>query len=362
MPRRGLSELMMLVPLKGKVLVVDDDETVRRVVAAILESRGHTVSLACNGEEAMIVARLGWPEVVLTDVVMPRMDGFELVTRLKTDPALAHIPVVVMTALSDRTARMRALEAGAEDFVAKPVDETELATRIGNYLRMHDYVVRVEDANRILARELRQSADALRGANLETIFALSRAMEFKDVNTGGHIQRVSQYCCLLADCIGQDEAFVECITQASPMHDIGKVGVPDEILLKPGPLDQDEWLVMRRHCEMGFQLLSGGSSAYLKMAAEIALGHHENWDGSGYPSGLEGERIPLAARIMAVCDRYDALRAVRPYKRAYSHAEALNVMLRGDARTRPEQMDPRLLQVFERNSLRFDEIFRLNQS
>lgn len=350
----------MLAPLKGKILVVDDDATVRCVVAAILEARGHTVSLACNGEEAMIVARLGWPEVVLTDVVMPRMDGFELVSRLKTDPALSHIPVIVMTAMSDRSARMRALEAGAEDFVAKPVDETELATRVGNFLRMHDYVTRQADARRILERELRQNSDTLRGANLETIFALCRAMEFKDANTGSHIQRVSQYCCLLADCCGQSAEFIDQITHASPMHDIGKVGVPDGILLKPGALTPEEWVIMRRHCEMGASLLSDSHSPYLQMGAQIALTHHENWDGSGYPRELRGEDIPLAGRIMALCDRYDAVRAERPYKRAHDHAEALEILLRGDERCKPEHLDPELLTLFERNSLRFDEIFRLN--
>ncbi|GAB2880614.1 response regulator [Uliginosibacterium flavum] len=352
----------MLAPLKGKILVVDDDETVRRVVSCMLEARGHTVTVVANGQEALTVARLGWAQVILTDIVMPVMDGFELVGRLKSDAATAHIPVIVMTSMDDRAARLRALEAGAEDFVLKPVDETELVTRVGNYLRLGDYFARVEDANRVLEREVRQQTDALRGANLETIFSLCRAMEYKDANTGAHLHRISQYSRVLADACGMDGSFVECLTHATPMHDIGKIGVPDAILLKPGPLDEAEWFVMRSHCAMGAHLLAGATSAYLVMGAEVALCHHENWDGSGYPQNLRGEAIPLAARIMAVCDRYDAVRSERPYKRAYSHAEAMEVMLKGDERSSPKHIDPDLLAVFARNSLRFDEVFRIHQT
>lgn len=351
----------MLTPLKGKILVVDDDETVRRVVSCMLEACGHTVTVVANGQEALTVARLGWAQVILTDIVMPVMDGFELVGRLKSDAATAHIPVIVMTSMEDRVARLRVLEAGAEDFVVKPVDESELVTRVGNYLRLGDYFARVEDANKLLEREVRLQTDALRGANLESIFSLCRAMEYKDANTGAHLQRISQYSRVLADACGMDVAFIDCLTQATPMHDIGKIGVPDAILLKPGPLNEAEWAVMRTHCAMGAGLLAGASSAYLVMGAEVALGHHENWDGSGYPQGLRGEAIPLSARIMAVCDRYDALRSVRPYKRAYSHAEAMDVMLKGDERSSPGHVDPDLLAVFARNSLRFDEVFRIHQ-
>ena len=351
----------MLAPLKGKILVVDDNETVRAVVAAMLEARGHEVTAVSNGQEALTVVRLGWPDVVLSDLVMPVMDGFELVSRLKADQRSAAVPVIVMTSMGDRSARIRALEAGAEDFVVKPVDETELLTRVGNYLRLKDFHSQLEDANRILEREVRHRTDELLGSNLETIFVLCRAMEFKDMNSGSHLKRISQYCCLLAERVGLEAEFIDCITHAAPMHDIGKVGVPDSILLKPGPLDEAEWEIMRQHCQMGADLLRDGHSPYLRMGAEIALCHHENWDGTGYPTGLRGKDIPLSARIMAVCDRYDALRAARPYKRAYDHAETLNVLLKGDGRSMPEQLDPELLMIFQRNSLEFDEVFRLNQ-
>lgn len=351
----------MLTPLQGKVLVVDDDKTVRQIISAILESRGHTVTAVQNGQEALTVARLGWPDVILSDVVMPVMDGFELVARLKADTAIAHIPVIVMTALEDRSARMRVLEAGAEDFVLKPVDATELNVRVGNYLRFRDYYQQISDANRVLEREVRQRTDALSGANLETIFALCRAMEYKDATTGAHLQRISQYSRVLAEACGMDADFVDCLTHATPMHDIGKIGVPDAILLKPGPLDDAEWVQMRAHCLMGAQLLAGAGSPFLVMGAEIALCHHENWDGSGYPRGLQGAEIPLPARIMAVCDRYDAIRAKRPYKRAYSHLETMEVMSKGDERSSPKHMDPDLLGCFTRNASRFDEVFRLHQ-
>lgn len=351
----------MLAALKGKILVVDDDETVRLVVGAILEAHGHSVTVVQNGQEAITVARLGWPDVIVTDIIMPQMDGFELVARLKADSATAHIPTIVMTSLGDNSARRRALEAGAEDFVTKPVDDTELPTRVGNYLRLGDYYKQIKDANRALEREVRQRTDALLGANLETIFALCRAMESKDTTTGAHLQRISQYSRELADACNMDAKFIDRLTHATPMHDIGKIGIPDAILLKPGPLNVSEWAVMRSHCEIGAQMLSGVNSPYLIMGAEIALNHHENWDGSGYPHGLRGEEIPLPARIMAICDRYDALRSERPYKQALSHAEAMEILLKGDARSKPEHLDPELLKVFARNSLRFDEVFRLYQ-
>lgn len=347
----------MLSRPRGKVLVVDDDETIRLIVAAILEDQGHTVTRAANGDEALIVARLGWPEVIITDVVMPVMDGFELVARLKADPATAPIPVIVMTSLEDCGARQRALESGAEDFVAKPVDATELAVRVGNFLRLVDYTSQLRDANRILERELRQRTDALNGANLEAIFSLCRAMEYKDSCTGAHLQRISQYSRVLAGAAGMNADFIECLTMATPMHDIGKIGVPDAVLLKPGPLDDAEWELMRAHTEIGARLLGGAASPYLKMGAEIALCHHENWNGSGYPRGLAGNDIPVSARIMAICDRYDALRAQRPYKRSFSHEEAMRILLEGDERSDPAQVDPSLLELFRRNAKRFDEIF-----
>lgn len=351
----------MLAKLKGKALVVDDDETVRLVVSAILEEHGHSVTHVRNGEEAMMVARLGWPEVIVTDVIMPVMDGFELVARLKADPSTAHIPIIVMTSLGDKSARQRALDAGAEDFVTKPVDEIELVTRIGNYLRLRDYYNQIKDANRSLERDIRQRTDALLGANLETMFTLCRAMEYRDSGTGAHLRRISQYSRILASACSMDAQFIDCLTLATPMHDIGKIGIPDSILLKPGPLTPEEWTIMRSHSEMGASLLKGSSSPYLVMGAEIALHHHENWDGSGYPGGLRGEEIPLPARIMAICDRYDALRGARPYKPGFSHAETMKILLEGDGRSRPEHLDPELLKTFNLQSLRFDETFRLYQ-
>lgn len=348
----------VLTKPRGKILVVDDDETVRLVVSAILEQEGHSVSHVRNGQEAMMVARLGWPDVILTDVIMPVMDGFELVSRLKADPSTAHIPTIVMTSLGDSSARHRALDAGAEDFVTKPADEAELLTRVGNHLRLRDYYNQIVETNHGLEREIRQRTDSLVGANLETIFTLCRAMEYKDADTGAHLNRISQYSRLLGEAIGMDATFIDCLTQATPMHDIGKIGVPDAILNKPGPLDQEEWTVMRAHCEMGERLLAGSSSPYLRMGALIARNHHENWDGSGYPGGISGEDIPLPARIMSICDRYDALRSARPYKCAMTHPEAMQILLKGDARSKPEHLDPTLLEAFNKHSLRFDEIFR----
>lgn len=346
--------------LSGKVLVVDDSGAQRMVMTAMLQQSGHDVRAVENGAQALLIAQLGWPDVIVTDLVMPEMDGFELISRLKHNPATAHVPVIVLTAMNDRSARLRGLDCGAEDFLSKPVDEMELRVRVSNLVRLKDYHDQVSEARRGLERQVRHKEEELQAASLETIFTMCRAMEYKDNSTGNHLRRISHYARLIGESMGLEEGFVECLTHATPMHDIGKIGVPDSILCKPGPLDEAEWVIMRSHCELGARLLAGTTSPYLRMGAEIALAHHENFDGSGYPRGLAGAEIPLSARIMTICDRYDALRASRPYKPALSHAESLRIMREGDGRSMPSHLDPDIMDHFLRISGRMAEVFDLH--
>ncbi|MHB8564003.1 MAG: HD-GYP domain-containing protein, partial [Acidiferrobacteraceae bacterium] len=209
-----------------------------------------------------------------------------------------------------------------------------------------------------LEQRVSERTAALQESNLETIFTMTRAAEHKDEDTGAHVQRISYYSRELARLLGMDAGFVDKIFVASPMHDIGKIGIPDHILLKPGGFLPDEWEIMKGHTVMGAKILGNSTSPYLQMGAEIALNHHERWDGGGYPNGKRGEVTPLAARIMNICDIYDALRSKRSYKPSLDHLKAMEIITHGDNRTRPEHFDPAVLSVFVQNDPVFDTIFQ----
>jgi len=209
----------------------------------------------------------------------------------------------------------------------------------------------------LLEDQVKQRTDELQNAYRDTVFTLIRASEHKDEETGFHVRRISHYCCLLAEALKLSPAFCDTIFQASPMHDVGKIGIPDHILLKPGSFNQEEWNIMRTHCALGSNILADGSSPYTKMGAEIALNHHERWDGSGYPNGLAGEMIPLAARVMQICDVYDALRSKRPYKQAFDHQQTVEIITKGDGRTHPMHFDPTILECFVKEADQFADIY-----
>jgi len=215
----------------------------------------------------------------------------------------------------------------------------------------------LHNTNDMLEQRVRQRTADLQESYLETIFTMTRAAEQKDVDTGTHVQRISYYSRVLARLLGLDEEFVDMIFFASPMHDIGKIGIPDHILLKPSGLTPDEWEVMKGHTTIGWKILGNSKSPHLKMGAEIALNHHERWDGGGYPNGKQGEAIPLAARIMNICDVYDALRSKRPYKPGIDHLKTVEIITRGDGRTQPEHFDPVILAAFKQNHQLFCDIF-----
>lgn len=347
-----------------EILVVDDEEQNRYLLRVLCEHLGYTVREAVNGQAALDAVASQPPDLVILDVTMPVMDGFTALRALKADAQTAHIPVIILTALDSHEDRLRGIAAGANDFLNKPVAQDELTLLLRNNLHLKEYEDFLQHHARLLEKQvaartaqLQAAHAALQHAYRETIARLTRAGECRDPETGAHIRRTGEYCRILAEALGKSPDFAAMIACVAPMHDIGKVGVPDSVLLKHGPLSDGEWQVMRRHPEQGFAILQGGDEPSLAMAAEIALGHHEHWDGSGYPRGLCGEQIPLAARIMLLADVYDALRSRRPYKEPLPHAEAVHIILAGDGRVRPEHFDPRLLAAFRACHERFAVAF-----
>jgi len=332
-----------------KIMVVDDEILNRKLIEAMLKPQGYEVQVAVDGEDCLAKIELDPPDLILMDIMMPNLNGFEVVTRLKAKEKLALIPVVMVTALQDVNDRVKALEVGADDFLTKPVDRMELRARVRSLLKVkayNDHMVNyrqaLEDEVAKQTKALTQANSKLRDASLETIFRLARAAEYKDEDTGNHIVSMSRISAFLAERLGLNEVAVERILYASPMHDIGKIGIPDRILLKSGPLNDEEWSLMRMHTVFGGQILEGSDIGFLRLGEVIALTHHEKWDGSGYPNGLSGKKIPLAGRIVAVADVFDALMSKRPYKPALSIEQTVDIIKGG----RGSHFDPAVVDVF----------------
>jgi putative two-component system response regulator len=345
------------------VLIADDNEGVVALLKALCEEAGYLTISARNGREAVEKVARFLPDVVLLDAVMPEMTGFEATRRLKSDAATRHLPVIMLTALQSREDRLKGIAAGANDFLTKPIDGEELLMRLRNSLEIKEYHDFLADHASILerqvaerTRELEEALQRVAEANRETILRLSIAAEYRDESTGAHIRRISEYARVLSREMDAGDTYADLIFFASAMHDIGKVHIPDAILLKPGPLSAAEWTVMQGHCLAGERILAGSESPYLVMAKDIAAAHHERWDGTGYPRHLAGDAVPLAARITMIVDQYDALRSKRPYKRAMDHEAALRTIVDGDGRTSPAHFDPGVLAAFTRRADEFGRI------
>lgn len=342
--------------LQGKILIVDDLETNVKLLDKMLHKAGYvSIASTMNPLEVCELHAKNHYDLILLDLNMPEMDGFAVMDGLKNIEADNYLPVLVITAQQDQ--KIHALKSGAKDFIRKPFEMTEVLARTRNLLEVRLLHNELHNYNDTLEQRVRERTADLQENYLETIFTMTRAAEYKDEDTGDHVQRISYYSRALAILLGQNETFVDEIFIASPMHDIGKIGIPDHILLKPGGFEPDEWEIMKTHATMGAEILGKSKSPYLKMGAEIALNHHERWDGRGYPNGKQGESIPLAARIMNICDIYDALRSKRPYKPAFDHEKAVKVITCGDGRTEPAHFDPVILAAFKENSELFRAIF-----
>lgn len=315
-----------------KILIVDDEFSSRTIIKKILTQEGHLVLTAEDGQTALDILQRERINAVISDWNMPGMNGIELCRFLREHSSIGYIYFIMVTSRTTKQDMLDGLSAGADDFISKPIEPAEL-------------ILRVRNADRVLALE----------TTSVTLFSLAKLAESKDIDTGNHLERMREYAKALAEEIMNDPGvrkmvpprFPEIIYQSSPLHDIGKVGIPDYVLLKPGSLNDEEWSIMKKHTELGAETLQatlnkfpGGD--FLRLARDIAWSHHERWDGTGYPRGLKGEEIPLAARIVSVADVYDALTMKRTYKSAYSHAVARGIIIEGNGK----QFDPRVVQAF----------------
>ena len=307
---------------RPRLLLVDDEPTNLQVLRHVLQA-DYRLLFATDGARALQVAREQLPQLILLDIMMPGMDGYAVCRALKADPATAGIPVIFITALNDSQDETAGFDVGGVDYLTKPVSPPVVRARV----RTHLSLVRMEE---------------LRETRLQIVQRLGRAAEYKDNETGMHVIRMSHFSQLLALAAGHSPAWAEDLLNAAPMHDVGKIGIPDAVLRKPGPQDAAEWDTMRRHPEIGAEIIGEHPSGVLQLAREIALAHHEKWDGSGYPRGLAGEAIPLSARIVAIADVFDALTTRRPYKEPWPVQEAMNHI----AAQAGKHFDPALVALF----------------
>nr|WP_286206757.1 HD domain-containing phosphohydrolase [Thauera linaloolentis] len=336
-------------------MIVDDEPANLRLLDKLLSSQGYT-RLICVEDPREVLSHYNRqrPDLILLDINMPYLDGYQVMEQLYAlnDPLLP--PIVILTAEHGREHLIKALTAGARDYLNKPFDRSELLMRVRNLLDARRAYRSTHEQKAILEEMVRLRTEEVVATRLQIVQRLGRAAEYRDNETGQHILRMSHAAALLAGRLGWNDDEVELMLHASPMHDIGKIGIPDAVLLKPGKLDDTEWKIMKLHPVIGAELLAGDDSSLLRMAREIALGHHEKWDGSGYPDGLAGENIPQSARIAAVADVFDALTSARPYKKAWGIEQAVAYMQEQSGR----HFDPRILAVFLSS---LDDILRIRK-
>ncbi len=310
----------------SRIVIIDDQKLGRVLLQRLLSSMDPKFQIIDfeNPLEAMDWIANHPPDLVLTDYSMPQMDGVEFTRRLRMLPKCHDIPLVIVTGIEDREIRYQAFESGATDFLIKPIDHQECRVRIRNLLTMHHQHKFIAKRAQELEHLVEQATLNVRIREQETLMRLAKAGEYRDEETGNHIIRMARYSRLIAEALNLTEQECQMIEMAAPMHDIGKIGISDTILLKPGKHTENEFEQMKKHTVIGYEILKDSPSEFLQMGAVIALGHHEKYDGSGYPKGLSGQDIPLQARIVAIADVFDALTTVRPYKKAWTLQDAFD--------------------------------------
>ncbi len=326
-----------------RILIVDDEAANLKLLDKMLRGQGYENLALLSDPRGVIADYLqARPDLILLDINMPHLDGYQVLEQLKAlnDPLLP--PVVILTAQSGKDYLLRALAAGARDFIGKPFDRNELLMRVRNLLDAQLAHRLLHDQKTVLEEMVNIRTEELRNTRLQIVQRLGMAAEYRDEETGNHILRMSHISALLAKKIGWNDAECELMLNASPMHDIGKIGIPDAIMLKPGKFEPHEWEIMKTHAVIGGKLLDGDDSDLMRMAKEIALSHHEKWDGSGYPNGLAGEAIPQSGRIAALADVFDALTSERPYKKAWAIEDAVTLI----GENRGTHFDPQLVDIF----------------
>lgn len=354
------------------VLVVDDNEMNRDMLVRRLTPLGYAVEIACDGKQALDMIYSGHFDLILLDIMMPIMDGFEVLDKLKSNSRYKALPVIMITALDDSSTAARCINLGADDYLTKPFDPTLLKARVGACLerkKLHDYEyyyrTQIEQHNSQLEQRVRSQVKEITQAQLGAIFAMSKLAESRDPETGEHLERMREYCKILSENLSKlpkyhsviDTAFVSDIYSASPLHDIGKVGIDDSVLLKKGSLTDPEWDIMRTHPIIGADTLrevdrQHPGNTLIRMGIDIAEGHHEKWNGSGYPHNKKGTEIPLVARILALGDVYDALTSKRCYKEAFTHDKSREIII-GDSGT---HFDPEVVDAFLNTESEFKKI------
>jgi len=348
------------------IMVVDDTPANLDILRMMLLGNGYRVVAFPNGRMALNAAAMDPPDLILLDVMMPEMNGFEVCERLKAHEALKDIPVLFISALTKTTDKVKAFALGAVDYVTKPFRFEEVNARVDTHLRLRKMKLELERHNLYLEELVNEQVREISDSQMATILAVSKLAEYRDDETGQHIERTRMLCRIIAEQLRCNlhyeekinDAYLENIFHAAPLHDIGKVGIADSILLKPGKLASEEFEIMKTHTMIGANTLHTVRSKYPKnafvnMGIAIARTHHEKWDGSGYPDGLAGGDIPLAGRIMALADVYDALRSQRPYKDPFTHEKSCRLILEGKGK----HFDPAVVEAFQEVEARFAQIY-----
>ncbi len=330
-------------PKKASILIVDDEPSNVRLLEKILATAGyHNVVGTQDPIQSLTLYQEHNSDLILLDIDMPKLDGYGVMEKLNTLTNKHLPPILVLTAQHMQSYRQRALDNGARDYVTKPFDANELLSRVRNLLEVQMAQKFMHHQNKILEQKVLERTQLIQQTRLHVVRCLGRAAEYRDNETGLHIIRMSKMAVMIAQAAGMDDEQCDLLLNAAPMHDIGKIGIPDYILLKPGKLTSEEWTKMQTHAQIGADILSGDESDLMSMAQNIALTHHEKWNGKGYPGGLEGEEIPLSSRVTALADVFDALTSERPYKKAWPLEQAVDLIKEESG----QHFDPDLVRIF----------------